>query len=212
MATKRAGAAIASSATTLNSLSPNPPSSQPQCLHHSLKTQIKDPKPMPTDSTNHKPGARFREGVGVLPINQKGEVLLCKRVDRGFWQFPQGGMDAHDRHLHDTLAREVYEELGLAGGSYEVLGRSKHQHSYLFPPGVKSDYLGQSHYWFLIQLHEDALIDLSGKDGEKAEFSAYKWVSYYYPITESTKSPKHQIYRHILTEFAPLVATSLSLR
>jgi len=35
----------------------------------------------------------YRLNVGLIIVNDKGKLLLCKRKDINSWQFPQGGID-----------------------------------------------------------------------------------------------------------------------
>ena len=39
----------------------------------------------------NEPG--YRLNVGLIVINGKGKLLLCKRKKINSWQFPQGGID-----------------------------------------------------------------------------------------------------------------------
>jgi 8-oxo-dGTP diphosphatase len=56
-------------------------------------------------------------GVGAMIFNAKGEVLLAKRGsgarnERGFWEFPGGGVNFGER-LEDAVRREIKEEYGI---------------------------------------------------------------------------------------------------
>ena len=55
----------------------------------------------------------FRENVGIIVANEKGQVLLAKRTGTpNAWQFPQGGINDQESVV-DAMYRELHEELGL---------------------------------------------------------------------------------------------------
>jgi len=58
----------------------------------------------------NEPG--YRLNVGLVVINNKGELLLCKRKNINSWQFPQGGIDFGESPLK-AAKRELYEEVGI---------------------------------------------------------------------------------------------------
>ena len=64
-------------------------------------------------------------------------------------------------------------------------------------------FLGQKQKWFLLRL-------LAGDDAvrtdhtSKPEFDHWRWVSYWYPLTEVVAF-KRDVYRRALTELAPML-------
>jgi len=55
--------------------------------------------------------------VGAMILNDKGEVLLCKRSqrasnERGCWEVPGGAVEFNET-LEDAIHREIREELGV---------------------------------------------------------------------------------------------------
>ena len=58
----------------------------------------------------NEPG--YRLNVGLIVINGKGKLLLCKRRKIDSWQFPQGGIDFGESPLK-AAKRELYEEVGI---------------------------------------------------------------------------------------------------
>ena len=51
-------------------------------------------------------------GAGVILVNEKNEILLQKRADNGFWDYPAGSMELGES-FEECARREVYEETGL---------------------------------------------------------------------------------------------------
>ena len=56
----------------------------------------------------------YRLNVGLIIVNDKGKLLLCKRKDINSWQFPQGGIDFGETPLK-AAKRELFEEVGIRG-------------------------------------------------------------------------------------------------
>ena len=59
-------------------------------------------------------------GAGVIVINEKDEILMQKRRDNGFWDFPAGSMELGES-FEETARREVLEETGLVCGKLDFL-------------------------------------------------------------------------------------------
>ncbi|MBL4906373.1 MAG: NUDIX domain-containing protein [Sneathiella sp.] len=56
-----------------------------------------------------------RVGCGALITNEKGEILLVKRLrepEAGFWGFPGGKVDFGET-IEAAICREIKEELGI---------------------------------------------------------------------------------------------------
>lgn len=74
-------------------------------------------------------------GAGVLLVNEKGEVLLQKRRDNGFWDIPAGSMELGES-FEECARREVFEESGLVCGELELfVTRSGKETFYEYPNG-----------------------------------------------------------------------------
>jgi len=54
----------------------------------------------------------YRKNVGLIVLNQKNQLLVCKRMGKRTWQFPQGGIDEGESELKAAY-RELYEEVGI---------------------------------------------------------------------------------------------------
>ena len=59
-------------------------------------------------------------GAGVIIVNGKGEILLGKRTDNGYWDYPAGSMELGES-FEQCARREVLEETGLSCGKLEYL-------------------------------------------------------------------------------------------
>ena len=62
-------------------------------------------------------------GVGVIIINQQGEVLLGKRSSQHapYWSIPGGHMEAGES-FEQAAQREIFEETGLNINEMKVIG------------------------------------------------------------------------------------------
>ncbi len=148
----------------------------------------------------------FRPNVGIVLSNDLGQVLWARRVGgQDAWQFPQGGINAHES-VEEALFRELHEEVGLAADSVQILAQTRSWLHYRLPkrlrrynstPGFK----GQKQKWFLLRLlADDADVCVSGN--HKPEFDHWRWVSYWYPVAQVVDF-KREVYRCALKELAP---------
>jgi len=126
----------------------------------------------------------YRKNVAACILNEKNEILLCRRkietredfytLGKEHWQLPQGGVDAGEEET-EALVREVREETGLK--HIEVIGELLNTHSYQWPitmaRGWAKIYRGQVQSLYFIKFHSDH--DKITLDND--EFDEYKWVS-----------------------------------
>lgn len=149
----------------------------------------------------------FRPNVGIIVINDDTNLLWAKRRKRNTWQFPQGGVEAHET-TEETLYREMHEELGLFPEDVKVLAETQEWLYYRIP----TDYLrhdsrplciGQKQKWYLLKIlaadHHVCLYKTSNP-----EFDAWRWVSYWYPVKHAIFF-KRQVYKRALKEFEPYI-------
>lgn len=147
----------------------------------------------------------FRQGVAIMVINDKSQVLLCKRVETvpDGWQCPQGGIDENE-NIEDAMRRELREETGIT--SIEVLKKMDKKTRYLFLEETKENslklnkYEGQEHVWFLVKFTGDeSEIDFETHP-EEIEFSDYKWVE---PkgVEKHIVSFRKECYKQAMKEF-----------
>ena len=158
----------------------------------------------------------YRANVGIIIANGWGDVLWAKRIQADdSWQFPQGGIDRGETP-EQAVYRELYEEVGLQPHQVTMVGQTQNWLSYEIPDHLirkrqKPRCIGQKQRWFLMKL-DGSPEDISFDCGDKAEFSEWQWVSYWYPTTNVVDF-KRAVYRRALREFsvphASLVAKTL---
>jgi putative (di)nucleoside polyphosphate hydrolase len=149
----------------------------------------------------------YRPGVGIMLLNQQGDVFVARRLDLPgeAWQMPQGGID-HGEEPKAAALRELAEETGI--GCAEILAESSGWLRYDLPEELtgrawRGRWRGQRQKWFLMRFTgSDGDIDLTT---HKPEFDAWKWV----PARELPRlaAPfKRQVYCDLLVEFRSLLA------
>ncbi|WP_238373217.1 RNA pyrophosphohydrolase [Heliomarina baculiformis] len=150
----------------------------------------------------------YRPCVGVMLVNELGEVFVGQRRDRDqdAWQMPQGGVDKGEE-ARDAALRELWEETGVTSDLVEIIGESELWLPYDLPhelvPNIwKGRYRGQEQKWFLMRFTgEDAQIDIAT---EHPEFSEWRWL----PVADLVPNIvpfKREVYERVVEEFAPLL-------
>lgn len=154
----------------------------------------------------------YRPNVGMVIFNSKGQVLWARRTRQHSWQFPQGGLNENESP-EQAMYRELYEELGLRERDIYIAQTSQRWYRYRVPKNcrhVRNDkiYQGQKQRWFLLGLNDEMRLNIEFSNQTHPEFSEWTWVSYWYPLRQVIAF-KRDVYRKILTEFAP---TALHLK
>ena len=153
----------------------------------------------------------WRRGVGVVLFNERGLVLMGKRIDNAAeaWQFPQGGID-HGESAREAVAREAEEEIGTR--NFRIVAESGGWLSYRLPPELQSRlwggrFVGQKQRWYLARfLGHDGEIRLDAHG--KPEFSRWGWFGLG-EAEERIVPFKREMYRALVSEFAPLLRAEL---
>jgi len=127
----------------------------------------------------------YRACAGIMLINGDGLVWIGRRIPKWdgdqsahVWQMPQGGIDEGEDARSGAI-RELEEETGVVNA--EVLGESRDWLHYDLPAeligvALKGRYRGQKQKWFAMRfLGQDSEIDISARNGHKAEFAEWRW-------------------------------------
>jgi putative (di)nucleoside polyphosphate hydrolase len=150
--------------------------------------------------------AEYRAGVGIMLLNERGEVFVARRADvpTEAWQMPQGGIDDGEEPRAAAL-RELEEEIGTA--RVEIVAESRGWLSYELPAELiekacQRGWRGQRQKWFIMRFTgTDGDINL---DAVHPEFNAWKWVPKE-DLPNLVVSFRRQVYLDLLTEYRTLI-------
>jgi putative (di)nucleoside polyphosphate hydrolase len=148
----------------------------------------------------------YRPGVGIMLVNQKGQVFVAQRIDNPgpAWQMPQGGIDKGEEPLQAAW-RELHEEVGTDRARY--IGESRDWFTYdlpveLVPQIWKGRFRGQRQKWFAFRfLGTDRDINIAT---EHPEFSSWRWARLE-ELPALIVPFKRKLYEDLIAEFAPLI-------
>ena len=142
----------------------------------------------------------FRPNVGIILLDNEGQVFWAKRTKGNGWQFPQGGINKNET-AEEAMFRELYEEVGLKPHHVDVLGSTPGWLKYQLPKKYhKRDsdptFVGQKQVYFLLKLLEDeSKVDFNKTSDP--EFEDYRWVHFWYPA-ENVIHFKKNVYKRVL--------------
>ncbi|ABF13947.1 RNA pyrophosphohydrolase [Candidatus Palibaumannia cicadellinicola] len=146
----------------------------------------------------------YRPNVGIVIGNFNGQVLWARRYKQNAWQFPQGGINSGET-AEQAMFRELFEEVGLRPKDVRILTTTRYWLKYKIPHqfirwDAKPICIGQKQKWFLLQLVcKDTRINI--QCGKKPEFDSWKWVSFWYPLSQVVFF-KRNVYRRMMKEFS----------
>jgi putative (di)nucleoside polyphosphate hydrolase len=159
-----------------------------------------------TFARRHRSDAsKYRPGVGVLLLNERGEVFVACRTDvDDAWQMPQGGIDGHESPRQAAL-RELKEEIGTS--DVEVIAESRDWIYYDVPEELAQRawggrWRGQRQKWF-VMLFKGADSDIDLATGHP-EFKAWRWATRD-ELPSLAVSFKRELYRSVLAEFGAVL-------
>jgi putative (di)nucleoside polyphosphate hydrolase len=150
----------------------------------------------------------FRANVGIVLMDDAGQLFLGRRSGGRGWQFPQGGMREGETP-EEALYRELHEEIGLTAVDVQVVAQTGRWMRYRLPGRyIRRDSLplciGQKQRWFLLRLaRADAQFrfDVTGTP----EFDQWRWVDYWQPVREVIYF-KRAVYVRALQELAQILS------
>lgn len=145
----------------------------------------------------------FRANVGIVLMAPDGRVFLGGRAGARGWQFPQGGILSGER-AESALYRELEEEVGLAAGDVEELGRTRGWLRYRLPPqfqrrNAQPPCVGQKQRWFLLKLTAPESKLCFDSTDHPAEFDRWRWVEWWEPVRDVIYF-KRRVYSRALHE------------
>ena len=153
----------------------------------------------------------YRRNVGIVVHNDRGRVFWARRVGGiNAWQFPQGGIMPGES-AEQALYRELREETGLVASAVEIRACTRDWLRYRLPKklrrGSTEGFIGQEQKWFLLRLLvDDDAFRLD--ETSEPEFDAWRWVSYWYPVSQVVVF-KRDVYRRALRELAPVLQVAV---
>ena len=148
----------------------------------------------------------YRPGVGILLLNEKGQVFVAQRIDTRAeaWQMPQGGIDNGESPEAAAL-RELEEEIGTAKA--EIIATSQDWVYYDLPIDIvpkvwEGRFRGQKQMWFAMRfLGEDSDINIAT---ENPEFHEWRWAEID-ELPELIVPFKRSLYEELVRQFKPIV-------
>jgi putative (di)nucleoside polyphosphate hydrolase len=148
----------------------------------------------------------FRANVGIILMQDGGEVFLGRRPGGRGWQFPQGGVRVGEK-LEDAAYRELYEEIGVSRTDVELVGRTNRWLRYRLPARYirRNQHpvcIGQKQRWFLLRLRR-ADVTFNFAHTNEPEFDQWRWAPYWEPVKEVIYF-KRLVYTRALLELAPI--------
>ena len=148
----------------------------------------------------------LRDGVGIVVLNSKNEVLVAKRIDnpKNFWQMPQGGKDEGENYFEAAI-RELKEETSIT--SVTLIKEINDFITYLLPKRLlgiiwKGKFKGQKQKWFIMKFNgSDEEININTA---KPEFLEWKWINID-QLTNEVVDFKKEVYQKVTCEIKKVI-------
>jgi len=141
---------------------------------------------------------KLRPSVGAIIFNRERKILCGKRMDIGYWQFPQGGVDKGEDHIAAAF-REVAEELGLTAANLKPT-EDQFRGTFTYHRKIVKDgkqYDGQEQRYILFRWDGDAHSCNLHVNGQP-EFSKVAWLTWDELLSQSVPS-RTEIYMKLRT-------------
>jgi putative (di)nucleoside polyphosphate hydrolase len=163
----------------------------------------------------------YRQCVGMMLLNARGQVWLGRRQPKwltaarasdwqlppdGMWQMPQGGI-APLEPAELAARRELEEETAVRNA--RIVGEVPEWLTYDLPDdligvALKGRYRGQQQRWFALRFEgRDDEINITERNGLKAEFDAWRWADMV-DVPRQIVPFKREVYQTVITAFAHL--------
>ncbi len=151
----------------------------------------------------------YRANVGIVLLNDDGQVFWGRRIGMNGWQFPQGGIKPNES-AEQAMYRELREETGLDSHHVEVIGCTRRWLRYRLPKRYIRYHqrplcIGQKQIWYVLRLQVDEK-HLRVDRSDSPEFDTWCWMDYWDPI-RYVISFKRSVYSRALSEIAEILAT-----
>lgn len=156
----------------------------------------------------------FRANVGMVLLNDRGQVFWGRRIGMSGWQFPQGGIRPSETP-EQAMFRELEEEVGLSPDQVELVGCTSRWLRYRLPERFIRRHqrplcIGQKQIWFALRLVVDEA-EVRLDRCHTPEFQEWRWVEYWQPADEVIRF-KRSVYRKALRELADYAAGHPAIR
>ncbi len=148
----------------------------------------------------------YRANVGIIIVNDLGQLFWARRIGMDAWQFPQGGVNKNES-VENAMYRELEEEVGLLPEDVEIIGCTENWLRYKLPKrfirhNSKPVCIGQKQIWYLLRLTtQDSQFRFDQFD--TPEFDKWCWVDYWYPVNNVVPF-KRDVYQKALQQLKSL--------